>query len=105
MSSRRRLVVSEPEAWVAQQRHPGRGAQSVGVASPSSQKVEIVGAERVVARHGRALGRDAKQRRPFVFCQQVASGHRRGPRSEAYARAWRVASRRTRNLCDTRADP
>jgi hypothetical protein len=101
----RRLVVPETEARVTQQRHPGRCAQSVGVASPSSQKVEIVGPERVVARQGGPLRRDAKQRRPFFFCQQLTSGHRRGPRSEAYPRAGSVASRRTRNLCDTRVDP
>jgi hypothetical protein len=63
----RRLGVPEPEAWVAQQRHPGRCAQSVGVASPSSQKVEIVGPERVVARQGSAPGRGVEQRRPFFF--------------------------------------
>ena len=58
---RRRLVVSEPKARVAQQRHPGRCAQSVGVASPSRQKNEIGGPKRVVARQGGALGRDAEQ--------------------------------------------
>ena len=103
--SRRRLIVPESEAWVAQQRHPGRGAQTVGVTPPGRQKVEVIGPERVVARQGGALGRDAEQRRPFLFCQQLASGHRRGLRSEAYAGVGRVASRRTRNLCDTCADP
>ena len=33
------------------------------------EQIEIVGAERVVARQGGALRRDAKQRRPFVFSQ------------------------------------